>query len=107
MQNGTSKRDITTATAMAEDESVTVAGHYREAGGFKAAKLDADGTLLWQWEDGTAEEDIVKGLAMAEDGSTIIAGSTKGDWNMTNMGEHDLAVLKLDADGTLLWKWQV
>lgn len=50
MQNGTSQRDITTATAMAEDESVTVAGHYREAAGFKAAKLDADGTLLWEWE---------------------------------------------------------
>lgn len=35
---------------MAEDESVAVVGHRWSSGGFLAAKLDADGDLLWQWE---------------------------------------------------------
>ena len=35
---------------MAEDESIVVVGHRRQNPGFLAAKLDADGTLLWQRE---------------------------------------------------------
>ena len=50
---------------------------------------------------------MVTSLAMAEDGSVVLAGSTTGDWNTTNAGEPDFAVLKLDGDGTLVWKWQV
>lgn len=50
-QNGTLQRDITTGIAMAEDGSVVVVGHDRLGNaGFQAAKLDADGTLLWEWE---------------------------------------------------------
>lgn len=44
---------------------------------------------------------------MADDGSVVLAGSTTGDWVGVNNGDHDLAALKLDANGTLLWKWQV
>ena len=36
--------------AMANDESVVVVGHHRFKAGFLAAKLDADGDLLWEWE---------------------------------------------------------
>ena len=44
---------------------------------------------------------------MTDDGSSVLAGSTRGDWNATNMGESDCAACKLNADGKLLWKWQV
>lgn len=44
---------------------------------------------------------------MTEDGSAVIAGSTRGDWNAPNIGESDCAACKLDAGGTLLWKYQV
>lgn len=44
---------------------------------------------------------------MTEDGSTILAGSTHGVWNVGNQGGLDFAACKLDADGTVLWKWQV
>lgn len=50
-QDGTLQGDITTAVAIAEDGSVVVVGNDREGNaGFQAAKLDADGTLLWEWE---------------------------------------------------------
>lgn len=36
---------------MADDESVVVVGYREEdTASFLAAKLDADGALLWQWE---------------------------------------------------------
>lgn len=44
---------------------------------------------------------------MGEDNSVVMAGYTYGDWNATNAGSRDFAACKLDADGTLLWKWQV
>lgn len=58
-------------------------------------------------QDGTAGVDNATGIALAEDGSAVLSGSTTGDWNATNLGQTDFAALKLDVDGTLLWKWQV
>lgn len=49
-QNGTSKDDMITAAAAAENESVVVVGYHRDDSGFLAAKLSGDGTLLWEWE---------------------------------------------------------
>lgn len=45
--------------------------------------------------------------AVAQDGSIILAGSTAGDWNGSIVGTRDFAAVRLDVDGTELWRWQV
>lgn len=44
---------------------------------------------------------------MGLDGSVVLAGYTGGDWASPNAGGNDFAAVKLDADGMLLWQWQV
>lgn len=44
---------------------------------------------------------------MGDDGSVVVVGATLGVWNIANVGGWDLAAFKLDADGSLMWKWQV
>lgn len=46
---------------------------------------------------------------MGKDGSVVLGGMTKGDWDGVNVGEgtQDMVAVRLDADGNLLWKWQV
>lgn len=44
---------------------------------------------------------------MGEDASVVVVGGTGGDWDTPNIGDWDMAAFKLDANGTLLWKWQV
>lgn len=51
-------------------------------------------------------------MAMGTDGSVVMAGYTNGGLaNERNFGEDgygsDFAAVKLDANGTLLWTWQV
>ena len=58
-------------------------------------------------QDGTDKDDIWRAVAMGEDGSVILAGYTCGNWVTTQVGECDVAVVKLDLNGTLLWTWQV
>ena len=44
---------------------------------------------------------------MNVDGSVVLAGKTGGSWNATSAGDSDWAAMKLDAEGTVVWKWQV
>lgn len=46
---------------------------------------------------------------MAADGSFFLAGSTDRNWGVFEAGDDDddMAVLKIAANGTLLWAWQV
>ena len=37
----------------------------------------------------------------------ILAGRTEGDWDGTSAGDLDFCAIKLAADGTELWRWQV
>lgn len=67
--------------------------------------ISAAGFLSHQ--DGTSEDDILNDVVANSDGSTVLVGSTEGDWNATNAGSRDFAAVKLDEDGTVLWKWQV
>ena len=46
-------------------------------------------------------------VAMGGDGSVVLAGYTCGNWITTQVGACDVAVAKLDLNGTLLWTWQV
>ena len=51
--------------------------------------------------------DIWNGLPIDVDGSVVLAGETRGSWNATSAGDLDWAAMKLDAEGTVVWKWQV
>lgn len=74
---------------------------------YDAYRLFLSLPMLENIQDGTAGVDNATDLALVEDGSAVLSGSTTGDWNVTNLGGTDFAALKLDADGELLWKWQV
>lgn len=59
-------------------------------------------------QNGTDDDDFLTAATMAADGSSVFFGGyTTGDWYGTNAGAEDFAALQLDADGTVLWKWQV
>lgn len=58
-------------------------------------------------QNGTISADMFDAATMGLDGSVVLAGYTAGDWAAENQGGNDFAAVKLDADGTLLWQWQV
>ena len=58
-------------------------------------------------QDGTADNDYANTAVATINGTFVLAGITYGDWNGANAGDRDFAALKLDADGNVIWKWQV
>ena len=58
-------------------------------------------------QDGTSGDDQIYTATATGGGSTVLAGYTEGPWNGANNGSDDFAAVKLDADGTVEWKWQV
>ncbi|CAN0213505.1 unnamed protein product [Ascophyllum nodosum] len=113
-QDGTVGDDHIYAGGVAKDGSVilaggTTGGYAAESAGsfdFLVIKLDGDGEVLWTWQGGTNSSDVWYGLSVSEDGSVVLAGQTDGSWNATSAGVSDWAAMKLDAEGTVVWKWQ-
>lgn len=61
-----------------------------------------------QSQDGGDGFDRLNAVAMTEDGSCVLAGYTSGEWGgQHNLGGNDFAAVKLDANGIVLWRWQV
>lgn len=61
-------------------------------------------------QDGSDYNDEFFAAAIGNDGSVVMAGYTEGNWSTTNAGDlgtRDFAAAKIDADGVLIWKWQV
>lgn len=58
-------------------------------------------------QDGSSGDDTLKCVAAAEDDTVVLAGYTEGSLGGENAGETDCAVVKLDVDGGVLWRWQV
>ena len=58
-------------------------------------------------KNGTENEDYARSAVIAEDGSILVAFRTDGDWDGVNVGRDDFAAVKLDANGTEIWRWQV
>ncbi|CAM9445750.1 unnamed protein product [Ectocarpus fasciculatus] len=115
-QDGTTGVDILSAVASVDEEgSVVMAGLTSldfsdpSVGGndFVAIKLDSGGTTLWTWQDGTISNDKIQAAAATGDGSVVLAGYTHGEWSGELTGEEsDFAAVKLDANGTEVWRWQ-
>ena len=58
-------------------------------------------------QNGTLEDDHLEGVVLESTGTHVFYGITRGDWSGTNAGGYDWAALKVDAQGDILWKWQV
>lgn len=59
-------------------------------------------------QDGTAEDDKLFAATMVgSDGSIVLAGETNGNWEGESSGKMDFAAIKLGADGSEIWRWQV
>ena len=67
-------------------------------------KLSADGELLWTLQFGdTAEADRAYGLTLGENGMIYVTGYTKGVLGGDHIGDKDIIVAGITADGTLSW----
>jgi uncharacterized delta-60 repeat protein len=86
--------------ALGPDGSVHLCGIYSDQGAL-ALKLDANGNLIWStsWETSTGFG-FAQSIAVASDGSVYIAGGING----LGAGFSDMLVLKLSADGALVWQ---
>jgi len=73
---------------------------------FWVAKLASDGGLIWQIALGGIHEEKAHAVIQTSDGGYVIAGaarSNNGDVS-GNHGIHDFWVVKLDANGSLVWQ---
>lgn len=62
--------------------------------------------VLWM-QNGSNENDTVQALAISDNDSVVLVGHTKGNWSSKNVGYYDCVAIKLDADRTMMWAWQV
>ena len=69
-------------------------------------KLDGNGTMVWQKTLGGTSSDFAYAVQATADGGYVVAGgssSTNGDIT-GNHGGQDFWIVKLDANGTILWQ---
>jgi len=69
-------------------------------------RLNSDGTLIWQKTFGGSSDENAQAIKQTADGGFILAGPTTSfNGDVTgNHGATDFLVMKLDANGTLLWQ---
>ena len=67
---------------------------------FWILKLDSNGNVLWQKTYGGSQLDRVTSLKQTSDDGYIVAGFTKS----FGAGENDIWVLKLQANGDIVWQ---
>ena len=70
------------------------------------AKLDTNGTLLWNTFLGGGGDEYGYGIAINTNGSSYVAGNSTETWGsplLPYSGSNDVFVARLDANGTLLW----
>jgi hypothetical protein len=98
-----------TGLVLTGDGNYLLAGSYsppelmdREKTDFIFIKVDPQGNELWKrvWGDPEVRDSAAL-LASTADGGSIAAGDTGGDLSSWN---QDIALLKLDAQGQLLWR---
>ncbi len=106
----------------AESIAATMDGHYILAGysqsfdhdvsdnngdfDYWVLKIDIDGNLLWEKNFGGSLSDFGFDINPTSDGGYLMVGSTisqNGDVNDNN-GFYDYWIVKMDADGKLLWE---
>lgn len=68
--------------------------------------IDAQGALLWEQTYGGTGFDAAESIRPTRDGGFLISGNSKStDQDLAeNAGENDLWILKIDAQGRLIWQ---
>jgi uncharacterized delta-60 repeat protein len=100
---GGKKEDSAHALTRTKDGNMVLVG-YRESGragntDFFIMKIDQNGKKIWSQTYGGDRSDELNGVTATEDGGIVATGSTYS-YNSENT---DLSVMKLNAEGTMLW----
>ena len=100
---GGKKEDSAEALTRTNDGNMVLVG-YRETGragntDFYVLKMDQNGKKIWSQTFGGEKSDRLSGVTATEDGGIVATGSTYS-YNSEN---SDLSVMKLNAEGTMLW----
>ncbi|CAM1334581.1 hypothetical protein [Tenacibaculum aestuariivivum] len=70
-----------------------------------AIKITSEGNLIWQKNYGGANFDVGRSINKTSDGNFLIAGSSRSDNNnITNKGQNDAWLLKINTNGNQLWQ---
>ena len=68
-------------------------------------KMNTDGNLIWEKTIGGSSFDVARSVTKTQDNGFIISGSSRSlDDGFTNQGQNDALLLKIDSEGTLVWK---
>lgn len=71
-------------------------------------KLDEAGNIIWQNTIGGNDADYLEAIQQTDDGGFILGGSSassiSGDKTEDSRGDSDYWILKLDAEGNILWQ---
>jgi hypothetical protein len=71
------------------------------------AKLDVDGTVLWNTFLGGDAKDFGRAIDCTDDGYVAFAGYSLDTWGETPLSEpaggYDISIAKLDTDGNVIW----
>ena len=70
------------------------------------SKLAPSGREIWCHQFGTTDFDNGMNLLIDPSGLIIIGGSSAGDFAAAQLGQGDSILMKLSADGALIWKRQ-
>jgi hypothetical protein len=68
-------------------------------------KIASDGNLIWEKTIGATSFDVARSVSKTTDNGFIITGNSRSsDAGFTNQGQNDAWILKVDANGTVLWQ---
>ena len=103
-QFGGAATDWASALVATRDGGVAVAAYTQDESegpyDFWVLKLDGEGTLQWQRRFGGKATDWSNAITATADDGLVVVGHTES----SGAGGADFWVLKLDADGDLLWQ---
>lgn len=80
--------------------------HNNGAADLWVIKISPEGNLIWEHTYGGTSFDVGRSISNTQDGGFIISGSSRSaDGDLTkNNGQNDAWVLKIDANGNLIWQ---
>jgi len=97
---GTNKMDCAYGVQQTSDGGFILAGEVANGEDAYALKIDADGNKVWDYTYEGAGTDNFYSCIQSSDGKYVIVGRTQSE----GAGGQDVFVVKLDTDGTEIWK---